>query len=29
MEVNSLSSDKLVSGEEVLIFNSNYEKYFN
>lgn len=28
MEVNTLSSDKLVSGEEVLIFNSNYEKYF-
>lgn len=29
MEVNSLSSDKLVAGEEVLIFNSNYENYFN
>lgn len=29
MEVNSLSSDKLVAGEEVLIFNSNYKNYFN
>lgn len=29
MEINSLSSDKLIAGEEVLIFNSNYENYFN
>ena len=29
MEVNSLSSDKLVAGEEVLIFNSNHNDYFN
>ena len=29
MEVNSLSSDKLVAGEETLIFNSNHNDYFN
>lgn len=29
MEVISLSSDKLVAGEETLIFNGNYENYFN
>lgn len=29
MEVNSLSSDKLMPGEEVLIFNSNHTDYFN
>ena len=29
MEVNALSSDKLVAGEEVLIFNSNHNDYFN
>lgn len=29
MEVNSLSTDKLVAGEEILVFNSNYENYFN
>lgn len=28
MEVNALSSDKLVAGEETLIFNGNYENYF-
>ena len=28
MEVNALSSDKLIAGEETLIFNSNYENYF-
>lgn len=28
MEVNSLSSDKLVAGAQTLIFNSNYENYF-
>lgn len=27
MEVNSLSSDKLVAGEETLIFNSNHSDY--
>ena len=27
MEVNSLSSDKLVAGEEILIFNSNHSDY--
>ena len=27
MEVNALSSDKLVAGEEVLIFNSNHNDY--
>lgn len=27
MEVNSLSSDKLIAGEEVLIFNSNHSNY--
>ncbi len=29
MEVNSLSTDKLVAGHEILIFNGNYEDYFN
>ena len=29
MEVNSLSSDKLVAGKETLIFNSNHNDYFN
>lgn len=29
MEVNSLSTDKLIPGEEVLIFNSNHNDYFN
>lgn len=28
MEINALSSDKLVAGEETLIFNGNYENYF-
>ena len=28
MEVNSLSSDKLIAGTETLIFNGNYENYF-
>jgi hypothetical protein len=28
MEVNALSSDKLIAGKETLIFNSNYENYF-
>lgn len=28
MEVNSLSSDKLIAGEETLIFNSNHTNYF-
>ena len=28
MEVNSLSSDKLIAGVETLIFNGNYENYF-
>ena len=29
MEINSLSSDKLIAGEETLIFNSNHNDYFN
>ena len=29
MEVNSLSTDKLIAGEETLIFNSNHNDYFN
>lgn len=28
MEVNALSSDKLIAGKETLIFNGNYENYF-
>ena len=28
MEINALNSDKLVAGEETLIFNGNYENYF-
>jgi hypothetical protein len=29
MEVNSLSTDKLVAGTEILIFNGNYQDYFD